>query len=359
MRFGKSSLLVAAGLSLSAFSAQSFGIEASTDPLGVIQINALGNSDTLISLPLKQPSEFNGVVDSVNGAVVTVSGSPAWAADTWVYDADSGNPTYYLFVGDGALAGSYFTITDSAEATVTLDIGTDGDISSLAASDAISIHPYFTLSELFPNGEGLNASTSPAQRNSELLFPNVGGLGINLASEATYYFMNGNFYRVGGDLNVTHNDDFLLPDSYFILRNNVATETKVTFLGEVVMDDLAMPIIAQDLSQQDNIIGLQRPIEMTLDESGLVSSGAFATTTDSSSPTDVLLVFDNSVAKKNRTSDDATQFYYFNGAWRKVGEPDTSDFGDTQVFTPGTGFIIRKATALSVSEQVWSNSANY
>jgi len=350
MRFGKSSLLVAVGLGLTAFSTQSFGIEASTDPLGVIQISALGNSDTLISLPLKQPSEFNGVVASVAGSSVTVEGTPAWAVDAWTTGAN-----YYLFIGDGTMAGSYFTIDSSDASSVTVD----GDVSSLSAGDAISIHPYFTLSDIFPNGDGLNASTSPAERNSELLFPNVGDLGVNLASGKTYYFMDGDFYMVGDDLDSTHNDDALLPDSYFILRHNVATSTEVTFLGEVVMDDLAMPIISQDVSQQDNVIGLQRPIEMTLDESNLAGSGAFQATTDPNSITDMLLVFDNAVAKKNRTAADATKYYYYDGHWSKVGEDAATDFGSEQVFSPGTGFIIRKATALSLTEDVWSNSANY
>jgi len=358
MRFGKSSLLVAASLGLCAFTSQSFGIEASTDPLGVIQINALGNSDTLVSLPLKHPSDFNGVVASVDGSVVTLAGTPGWTADDWVYNGDTQLSTYYLFVRDGDMAGSYFTIVDNDAASVTLDVA-GSDLSGLLADTAVSIHPYYTLAELFPEGEGLNESTSAVDRQSELFFPDIAGEGINLASAATFFFMDGHFHRVGGDLSEIYDNYILLPDGYFILRNNVATATEISFLGEVIMSDVAMPLIALEGTQQDNIIGLQRPIEMTLDESGLITSNAFAVTTDPSDIQDMLLVFDMSEAKKNRSANDADRYFYYNNGWRLDGADIATDYGDTEVFTPGTGFIIRKAAALADEQKVWSNSANY
>ena len=124
----------------------------------------------------------------------------------------------------------------------------------------------------------------------------------------------------------------------------------MTFTGEVVMGDLGLPLVFQDSSQQDNLIGLQRPIEMSLDESGLATSGAFEAG-------DELLVWDNAEAKQNRLTADATVYTWDGAKWVKDGGSD--DVGAELVFTPGTGFIIRKATGTEVNDVDWVNNPNY
>ena len=62
MRLAKLSHLPLLSILVGFFSVQAFGIEAVTNPVGVLQVTALGDSDTLISIPLKQPAVFNGVI---------------------------------------------------------------------------------------------------------------------------------------------------------------------------------------------------------------------------------------------------------------------------------------------------------
>ena len=100
---------------IGSFSIKASAIEATTNPVGVIQVTALGNSDTLVSIPLKQPAVFNGVVNSTAGKVLTAEGSPGWTTNEW---AD----THYAFMRSGDAAGFYAAITANSANSVTLEV---------------------------------------------------------------------------------------------------------------------------------------------------------------------------------------------------------------------------------------------
>ena len=341
MRLNKLSRLPLLALLVGLTSVNSFGIEATTNPVGVIQVTALGNSDTLVSIPLKQPAVFNGVINQVGASTIKAEGAPGWTIDEWAVG-------YYAFVRSGSIAGAYGEITGNTADTITIDVG-DGSIlvDGPSAPDSFSIHPFLTLDTLFPNGSGVHASASPGARTSEIFIPAF-DIGINNAAEATYYYHNGGWRQVGSSLSEDFGSTVLAPDSYFILRNSIATSTTVTFTGEVVMGDLTLPICLGDSSKQDNPIGLQRPIEMTLNESGL--SSAFGAG-------DELLIWDNAVAQQNRLASTASVFTWDSVKWIKDGVD--ADVGNDPVLVPGNGFIVRKAAGGGLAEIDWSNVPNY
>jgi uncharacterized protein (TIGR02597 family) len=93
---------------------------------------------------------------------------------------------------------------------------------------------------------------------------------------------------------------------------------------------------------------------LTLDQSQLASSGAFASSLLPGTRTDELLVFDNSSAQRNKSA--VAVYYFWDSAWRRVGA-GAAIVGSDPVFTPGTGFIIRKAT--NTTSSIWVNSPNY
>lgn len=314
-------------------SSQSLAVEAVTNPVGVIQKTALGESDTFLSIPLKRPAVFNGVVDAYTPKLITAAGSPSWSADGW---ADG----YYVFIRSGAVEGTYtMIIGNGADTLNTADV-----VGGLAQGDSFSIHPFWTLGTFFPDGDGLHSSPSHVQRNSEIFIPDAGGEGINLAAEATYYYYNSAFRQVGAALDSTYDNTILYPDAYIILRNKIAESTTVTFTGEVVMGGLSLPLMSTDTGQQDNVVGLQRPIEMTLDESGLGTS---------LSAGDQLLVWDDSQADFNRLAADAIVYIWNGSSWN-----GGVNGGADQVFTPGSGVLIRRGTG-ALEEVDWSNSPNY
>jgi uncharacterized protein (TIGR02597 family) len=115
-----------------------------------------------------------------------------------------------------------------------------------------------------------------------------------------------------------------------------------------------LPLVTTTSNQQDNFLALTRPVSVSLDNSGLVSSGAFAASPLPGALTDELLTFDNTVAQRNKSS--SAIYYFWNGAWRRVGA-GTNIVGQSAVFAPGNAVIVRKATN-SVSP-LWLNSPTY
>ena len=340
MRLAKLSHLPLLSILVGFFSVQAFGTEAVTNPVGVIQVTALGDSDTLISIPLKQPAVFNGVIGGLTADTLTAEGSPRWAANEWA-------GSYYGFIRSGNVEGAYASIVSNTADTLTLDAGGSLLEDGPALADSVSIHPFWTLSSLFPDGAGVHESPSAASRSSEIFIPAIAE-GINNAADATYYYLAGVWRKVGAALDADFGDTILYPDSYFILRNGIPSSTTVTFTGEVVMSGLSLPVVLGDTSEQDNPIGLQRPIEMTLNESGL--SATFEAG-------DTLLIWDNADPKQNRLAADAVSYTWDGGKWIKDGVD--VDVGDDAVFTPGLGFIVRKAAGGGLDEIDWSNLPNY
>ncbi|WP_175414796.1 TIGR02597 family protein [Nibricoccus aquaticus] len=331
---------------------------ATTDPVGYNTISLLANSDTYVSVPFHRPAAFVGQVSSFSGNVITVAGTPGWTASQFVYASGTQANTYYAFIRSGTKEGNYYTVTANAGNTLTIDLAGD-TLTGLAANDSISIIPYWTLGTLFPAadaGVSFTTSASPFAVQTYVLIPNLQASGINLSTTSSYFFYNGAWRLFGQDLTVSRNDDTLIPDTYFIVRNNASAGT-LTQTGSVLTKKFVTPLQTYTGGKQDNPVALLRPVPVTLDDSGLAASGAFSASSSPLNLSDILLVFDNTVAAKNKSS--SATYYYYNGAWRKFGADASQNFGSTVVFGPGTGVQIRKATSSTGSASIWTNSATY
>lgn len=328
----------------------SSGQSVTSAPAGFQRLNLLGNSDTLVSIPFVRPPAALAQVASFSGPTIQVSGTPGWTANQWVYASGSQSNTYFVLISSGAREGDYFTITNSGTSSLTVDLE-GGNLTGLATSDAISIVPYWTLGTIFPAGQGIYSSPAPANRYTEILIPNLSGTGINLSATTTYYYMGGKWLAVGQGT-TSKNDDVILPDMFFWVRHNVTTATQLVARGAVVGTTWRLPIRRNASGSQDNCIALPRPAAVSLNNSWLFQSGAFRASPSAGSRLDELLVFDNTTLVKNKSA--AATYYYWNGAWRKVGS--TSDVGADLVFTPGSGVILRAGSGSSVT---WTNQPAY
>src|SRR5262249_5240351 len=143
----------------------------------------------------RTPGEF-GSIQSINGATVQFRGTPGWSLNQWAYAPGIQTNTYYLLARSGAAAGDYFTILANTPDSLSLHLS-GGTINGLAVGDTVAIIPYWTLGTIFPGGQGINESSSPGVRPSEILFPNLSATGINLSAVATYYFWAGAWRQVG------------------------------------------------------------------------------------------------------------------------------------------------------------------
>ena len=326
--------------------------QRASDPVGFIKLSSLGNSDTFVSLPFARPGASRIIVSSVSGNVVTADGSPSWTTNQFVYASGTQSNTYYARFASGGDEGLIYPITANSTNTLTLSLGSDS-LSSVAVGDVISIEPYWTLSTAFPSGAGVIASPTPGNRYTEVLIPNIAGSGINLSASKIYFF-NANIWKQVSDGANNHNDDILQPNTHFIVRHNVATNTTVTTLGAVITSKLAITLRTQSGSLQDNHIGLSRPVSVSLDACGLVTSGAFSASPVPGSRTDELLIFDNTAIAHNKSA--SADYYYWNSAWRQVGA-GSADVGTNLIFHPGNAVIIRKYT--NVISPVWTNSPTW
>ncbi len=331
-----------------------------TDPVGFTTTSCLANSDTYVSIPFTRPPEFNGTIQAVSSNpanTLTVNGTPGWGQNQFVYAAGTRSKHYYLLLGNGGTAnpkeGHVFLVTANGSNTLTVDTTTH-DLSGVTANTQVVLIPYWTPATVFPESNA-NISFTPTISSSsyqtQIRVPKYSASGINLRYSPVYFFSNNvdgtsnNIgWRIVGDNTTDHGDDPLLPDGYFVVRNNIGTPTlSLTNIGTVLLKKLAVPLIAMS-QQQDNPVSIVRPLNVALDATGLGPAD------NSFGPGDQLLLFNNTVAGFNK-SRSAT--YTYDTHWRLTGDSTLSDRG-ADIIPSGTGFIIRKAAG-GVSA-FWTNT---
>jgi uncharacterized protein (TIGR02597 family) len=322
-----------------------------SEPCGFLRVDLLANSDTIISTPFVRPVTAAATVQSVSGNIITVAQQfpVQWLPNQFVYSAGAQPNNYYARFITGGAQGPLYPILSNDAYTLAVDTP------SLNASpgDQLLIEPYPTLNSIFPNGFGINISPTVGDRNTELLTPDVTGAGINLSATAIYFFNAGIWKQVGHG-NTEHGDDIIPPNIWFIVRHNASTNTTVILSGIADTSLWTFPLRSSSSDLQDNAVSLPRPTTVSLNDCGLITSGAFAPSPLPGSRTDELMMFDNALVTKNKSA--SAIYYYWSNAWRRVGF-GSADVGADKVFAFGTGVIIRKSPASTHS--IWTNTPAY
>ncbi|MEO6969940.1 MAG: TIGR02597 family protein [Chthoniobacterales bacterium] len=316
-----------------------------TDPVGFTTSSCLTNSDTVLGLPFTRPQSFVGAITSVAGSVITVTGSPGWVTNQFVYVQGSQPNRYYALIGPASTTnpkeGHIFTITGNSASTLTVDTTAD-TLTGIPANAQVVVIPYWTPATLFPASNAnisFTPTTSPPTYKTLLRVPNYSAVGINLPYAAEYYFNSGAWQRISpsgvGD------DDALLPDGYFVVRtSNGAPTLPLTNLGAVLLKKTSTALLTAASPGQDNPAALVRPFNVALNATGL--SSAFG-------PSDQLLLFDNTQAAFDKAP---SATYTYDTHWRLAGDATLADRG-SDVIPQGNGFLVRKSGGLSV---FWTNA---
>ena len=341
-----------------------------TDPVGFNQVACPANSDTLLSIPFTRSPEFIGTVASVSASTstVTVSGTQTWAPGHFVYVSGSQSNTYYALIGNHPSTnpneGNLYPVVGSGSNTLTLNLNGD-DISGVAANTQILVIPYWTLGTVFPTADA-NVSFVPSAstfvKQTQIQIPDYSATGINQSAASIYYFYNNAWRMSGTSSALDYSDNVILPNSYFVFRNTgtLSVSTTLTAVGAVPMRKLTVPIATRvgngQSTPQDNLVAMLRPVPVTLNSSGLITSGAFAVSPSTFNKLDQLLVFDNTEIGINKSA--ASIYYYFNGAWRKSGQDSSLDFG-SDTLPVGGGFVIRKGGTALGATQPWQHAPPY
>lgn len=332
-----------------------------TDPVGLTRASCLANSDTYIGIPFTRPPEFTGIIQSASANTVVVNGNPSWSANQFVYVARTQPKHYYLLIGAGGSLnpkeGHTYPVVANTSNSLSVDTRFD-NLSGITNNTQITLIPYWTPSTIFPAsdaGVSFTPTTSSALYKTQIRVPSTSTAGTNLPYSAIYYFsnnVNGTSNNVGwrqiGDANTTdHGDDPMLPDSYFVVRNaNGAPTLPLTAFGSVLMKKMAVPLFTLESGQQDNPIAMIRPVDVTLDATGL------APIDNSFTQNDQLVLIDSA----QQFGKQPKKVYTYNDGWRVAG--DKSDHSK-DVIPAGSALIVRKAASDGVTTCYWLNSPTY
>jgi uncharacterized protein (TIGR02597 family) len=327
-------------------------VTVATDPVGFTTTTLMGSSDSFVSIPFTRPPEFVGAtsVAITSGDTLTLNGNPL-TANQFVYGGTQHNHYYALIgpiSGTNTKEGHTYQITGNGTGTLMVDI-THDNLNGIPANTQVEVIPYWTPATIFPAsdaGVSFTATTSPPDYKTLIRVPDYSAsLYSNYAAE--YYFNSGSWQRVSpagvGD------DDPLLPDGYFVVRNNTGVPTlSLTNIGAVLLKKLAVALTAAG-GPQDNPVSIVRPLNVALDATGLGPAD------NSFGAGDQLLLFNNAVAGFDKSP--SSTYYYDTAApipgWRLTGDTTPSDRG-ADIISAGTGFVIRKAAgALSA---FWTNA---
>jgi uncharacterized protein (TIGR02597 family) len=331
-----------------------------TDPVGFTTTPLVGNSDTYVSSPFAQPIAFTGAVQSISSNpsnTITVVGMPGWMNNRFVYAAGTQPNHYYILIGGGGSSnpkqGHTFAVTANGSNTLTVNTSFE-DLSGITANTQVVLIPNWTPNTLFPAANAnvsFTPTASPPTYQTLIQVPNYSASGINLGYSAQYYFFNNAWRQVSDGLD--HGDDPFPPDGYLVIENaNGAPTLPLTNLGAVILKQVTTPLLTSTGGQQDNPVGMMRPLDVALDATGLgPANGSFGTN-------DQLLVFDNTQAAFNKSP--AATYYYDttvgnSGGWRLTGDSRPNDRG-SDIIPMGTGFVVRKAPTGNGQPSFWTNS---
>jgi uncharacterized protein (TIGR02597 family) len=330
-------------------------VDACSEPTGSLAITLLTNSDTYVSIPYTRPPLFCGTVQSVSNSTITVQGGPGWTTGQWSQVTSNGYFPNYVVLTSGAKEGATFIITNNSPDTLFIVASCD-DLSGVGPGDQLAIIPYWSLGTVFPGGAGITPSNLLVQKTQVLFLD--GHIYSGVPPGATYYFYNGHWRKLGASSSSNYDDVAILPDQYFIARqNNNAPTTAFTAGGNVVQYSARMclyPVLTNVFPSftGDNYVANYHSTTQTLDQANL--AGAFAASNPgATNPTinDLLLVFDNTAMKKNRAP--AHVYFYYVDHWADLANPPYSiNRGGDPVFVPGTGVTVRRRPG---STTVWVN----
>lgn len=345
------------GLSLSGAMAQS----AVSQAIGFNKVTCAGNADTLISVPFHLSPAFNGLVTGAptdpDGGTVEPGEDIIIALTGSGFADDELAGSHYVRIRSGAKDGFYYEISGNTATTITL-VSNGDDLSGVADADQISVIPHNTLGNLFPGGEGVHASTSGFIRRSEIFLPST-ELGINKGAGAVFYYNSTTGQWESFPASGNQDDRVIPPHSVMIVRHNLPEDTTVVFDGRVPSDKHAIQIDI-GTAKNDVFFSLDRPVPVSLRDSGLADDGAFANSPSGFIRTDELFVI--ATGEKNPG---AAKLYFRvapvdgnDSGWRLFPNAIT-DVGDDVVFEPGEAVIIRKGGAGAPATVFSLNSPTY
>ncbi len=330
---------------LCSIAALAFSLTAShaveTDPVGFVSVTVPANSDAVLAVPLNRSSEFKGVISSIAGNVITVTGTPGWTANQFVQSLPGQIKTYAVQIASGVREGLTAKITANTTNTLTIQLPTGDNLTGVvsgASGDQIDVLPYWTPASLF----------STITDGTEL-YTFVGSNGLPAAGTYAAPSMLYVYDTISGGwidqlLETAVNHDALNFGSAILVRNNGASSLTLSMVGSVPMSKHRFVFGTQaGATEQDVRIGFSSPVPELLSSVGLPAVEG-----------DQLLAFNNAASGKNKAP--ASILVYDGTQWLDSG---TELAVPTFQLLPGNGYIFRKAATVGASNVVWTDLQSY
>ena len=300
-----------------------------TDPVGFVTVTVPAQSDAVLAVPMQRTAVFRGTVLSKSVNQVTLSSAPTLPVGT----------VCALVLASGAEEGLVAKIASQNGAILTLTLAVGDSLSAVIAGDKVKIIPYWTPASLF-------ATTVPV--GLQVLGFEAAGPGINLSSTKVLVHEGSGAWENG----VTGQNASAEPlpfGSAIVVRNPSGSVLSVPIVGAVPMNKHRVNLATLAASTpQDVRIGYGSPIFETLDNVGL--NGAAVG--------DKILAFDNTATGINKQP--VLTLVREAGAWVDETDNTHTPVGPTFQFTPGFGYVFRKAaTSPNPETMVWSDLPAY
>jgi uncharacterized protein (TIGR02597 family) len=327
---------------------------------GFMKFDCPADSDTVVSAPFHPAPRWAGraagsPTDQGGGtARLSLKDSPAFAA------GELTSTPHFLYCRDaaGVHRGRHFLVV--AHGADTVDVAaTLADLGSLTTDGLVSVIPAWTLDTLFPpdTQTTLYPSTGPlaTDRVSELLFFDATTVGTSLAPSRRFYVTDTAWREVGSFAEA--GDTVIEPGQAFIIRHPAGVALTTFVPNQQVYGGPVSVMIGGSAADKgrDTMIGLPRPVSITLDDLDF-APGQFveSATTDPGVRKDQLLVFDNAEALRNKQPD--AVYFRSGGQWLSA---ESGSAAGTQSIEPSAGLLVRRAAGSGTTPILWVNSPTY
>jgi uncharacterized protein (TIGR02597 family) len=352
---------LASGLSLT-ISGILLAAEVFSPVVGFMNFDCPADSDTVVSAPFHPAPRWAGraagsPTDQGGGTTrLSLKDSPAFAA------GELTSTPHFLYCRDaaGVHRGRHFLIVQHGADTVDV-MASLIDLGSLTTDGLVSVIPAWTLDTLFPpdTQTTLHPSTGPlaTERVSELLFFDATTVDTSLAPSRRFYVTDTAWHEVGGSF-AEAGDTVIEPGRAFIIRHPVGVGLTTFVPNQQVYGGLVSVMIGGSAADKgrDTMIGLPRPVSITLDDLDF-APGQFveSVTTAPGDRKDQLLVFDNTEPLRNKQPDAV----YFRSGGQWLSSESGFPAAGSEPIEPSAGLLVRRAAGSGATPILWVNSPTY
>lgn len=331
MRFFSLSRLQAVSLiSLLAFCSPVPGngqqLTATTDPVGFITLDIVGNNGTngglsFLGLGMRRPVEYQGSAETVGANTLTDNQA------TWTNNQFNGaGNAYYVEIASGSAAGTTYDITGTAAATKTITLA-QNLASGVTGGVSFKIRRHWTIASVFgPNNESGLQGGDGSSADQILIFD---GAVYNIFYYQTVGFGTG--WRNAASPAADAGGTVIYPEEGLILKRQQPATVSTSLMGAVKTGQSSIPLFSGL-----NIVANLYAAPMTLASSDLYTGNpATGLAAGDGSTADQVLIY-------NGASYDIYYFQTvgFGTGWRNAASP-VNDAGATQI-PVGSSIVIKR-----------------